>query len=134
DKRELNNEIERNKRSSNGIRNLLDKLEYNGIYDVGYNCPSGNEEKKDDSIKLVYDRRKLDQAKEKRVENIPVVFNNRSEMTSDKNGDSNETNNCKSGRDERVCVGTTKDEKEVLEGEKWLCNMDLMMMDYVMKI
>ncbi|RIB07422.1 hypothetical protein C2G38_2214497 [Gigaspora rosea] len=92
DKRELNNEIERNKRDSNGVRNSVDKLEYNGI--------------------------KLDQAKEKRVEYIPVVFDNRSEMTGNGNGNSNKTNNYKSGHGERVRVGTTKDEKEVLEGEK----------------
>ncbi|RIB05349.1 hypothetical protein C2G38_2148588 [Gigaspora rosea] len=39
-------------------------------------------------------------------------------MTGDGNGDSNETNNRKSGCSERVCVGTTKDEKEVLKGKK----------------
>ncbi|CAG8790233.1 20558_t:CDS:2, partial [Gigaspora rosea] len=44
--RELNNEIERNKRDSNGVRNSVDKLEYNGMYDIGYGCSSGNEEKK----------------------------------------------------------------------------------------
>ncbi|RIB24260.1 hypothetical protein C2G38_2032015 [Gigaspora rosea] len=65
----------------------------------------------DDGIKLAYDRRKLDQAEEKRVEYIPVVFDNRSETTGDGNGDSNEPNNRKSGRGKRACVETLTEKK-----------------------